>query len=110
YMHGHSSQTANTGVSPEKTSVNDVSPMKKVERGYGGYGAAPPARNELTMHSHLYQVEFVNSLDGVQISGDKPLDTYNNYFIGNDSSKWASNCRTYQAVIYKNIYPNIDLR
>ena len=25
-------------------------------------------------------------------------------------SKWKSNCKVYQAVVYKNIYPNIDLR
>ena len=65
---------------------------------------------DLLMHSHFYQVEFVNSSEQVEISGDKPLDTYNNYFIGNDPAKWQSNCRVYQAVVYRNIYPNIDLR
>jgi gliding motility-associated-like protein len=64
----------------------------------------------LVMHSHLYQVEFLNSSEQVEINGDKSLETYNNYFIGNDSSKWRPNCKIYQAVIYKNIYPNIDLR
>ncbi len=62
------------------------------------------------MHSHVYQVEFVNSSEQVEIQGDKGLDTYNNFFIGNDPSRWKSNCKIYQAVIYKNIYPNIDLR
>ena len=42
------------------------------------------------MHSHFYQVEFLNSSDQVEIRGDKALDTYNNYFIGNDPSKWKS--------------------
>jgi hypothetical protein len=65
---------------------------------------------DLTMHSHFYQVEFLNSSDQVEIKGDKSLDSYNNYFIGNDPAKWKSNCKIYQAVIYKNIYPNIDLR
>jgi len=62
------------------------------------------------MHAHFYQVEFLNSSEQVEIQGDKALDSYNNYFIGNDPSKWASRCKIYQAVIYKNIYPNIDLR
>ena len=66
--------------------------------------------NSLLMHTHFYQMEFLNSSEQVEIKGDKALDTYNNYFIGNDSSKWKSNCKIYQAVIYKNIYPNIDLR
>ncbi len=64
----------------------------------------------ILMHSHLYQVEFLNSLEAVEIKGDKILTSYNNYFIGNDSSKWQPNCKIFQAVVYKNIYPNIDLR
>ncbi len=64
----------------------------------------------ILMHAHVYSVEFLNSSENVEIAGDKSLDTYNNYFIGNDSSKWKSNCKVYQAVVYKNIYPLIDLR
>ncbi|RZK47449.1 MAG: PKD domain-containing protein, partial [Pedobacter sp.] len=41
---------------------------------------------------------------------DKALPTYNNYFIGSDSSKWQTGVKIYQAVLYKNIYPNIDVR
>ena len=41
---------------------------------------------------------------------DKILPGYNNYFIGNDPAKWASDCRVFQGVTYKNIYPNIDVR
>ncbi len=41
---------------------------------------------------------------------DKVLPTYNNYFTGNDAAKWASDCKVYEAVTYKNIYPNIDVR
>lgn len=41
---------------------------------------------------------------------DKAQATYNNYILGNDSTKWASNCKIYQAVTFKNIYPNIDIR
>jgi gliding motility-associated-like protein len=46
----------------------------------------------------------------VEIIPDKPLPSYNNYFIGNDPSKWASNCRIYQGITYRNVYPKIDLR
>ncbi|HEY4936014.1 MAG TPA: hypothetical protein VII44_05510, partial [Puia sp.] len=68
------------------------------------------SNTSLVMHSHLYQVEFLNSSEQVEIKGDKALDTYNNYFIGNDRSKWQPNCKIFQAVVYKNIYPDIDLR
>ena len=33
-----------------------------------------------------------------------------NYFIGKDKSKWRSNIQTSRAVLYKEIYPNIDLK
>ncbi|MBS1600338.1 MAG: PKD domain-containing protein [Bacteroidetes bacterium] len=62
------------------------------------------------LHSHNYSVTFIGGSDDVEIVPDKPLPTYNNYFIGNDKSKWASNCKIYQGVTYKNVYPNIDIR
>jgi gliding motility-associated-like protein len=65
--------------------------------------------NNDRVRSHSYHVEFLNSSDPV-IVPEKPLETVNNYFIGNDKSKWAEGCKIYQAITYKNIYPNIDLR
>ncbi len=64
----------------------------------------------ITVHSHAYQVNFLGSNKNIQIIPDKVLPTYNNYFIGNDKGKWASNCNIYQAVTYANVYPNIDVR
>jgi hypothetical protein len=32
------------------------------------------------------------------------------YFVGNDPMKWKTNIPTYQAVVYKEIYPGIDLK
>jgi len=33
-----------------------------------------------------------------------------NYFIGNDPGKWKSSIPTYQAVVYKEVYPGIDIK
>jgi len=33
-----------------------------------------------------------------------------NYLIGNDKSEWRSNIQTSRAVLYKELYPNIDLK
>jgi gliding motility-associated-like protein len=63
-----------------------------------------------TLRSHAYSVNFLNMNEATEIIPDKPLDSYNNYLIGNDSTKWARNCRIFQGVTYKNIYPGIDLR
>ena len=64
----------------------------------------------LSLRSHIYEMRFLNSNPHPQIVPDKPLATYSNYFIGNDPTKWASNCKTYQGLTYLNVYPNIDVR
>jgi len=69
----------------------------------------PKDKDVVTVHSHVYDVQFLNARTPV-ITADKPLSAYNNYFIGNDSSKWKGYCRIYQAVTYQNIYPGIDIR
>jgi gliding motility-associated-like protein len=62
------------------------------------------------LRSHLYKVEFVGGNEHPQIIADKPLYTHNNYFIGNDPSKWASDCKIFQGVTVKDVYPNVDIR
>src|SRR5437762_13055433 len=64
----------------------------------------------VTIHSHAYKVEFLNGNKNAQIIPDKPLPGYNNYFIGNDPSKWASDCKVYQGITVKDVYPNVDVR
>jgi gliding motility-associated-like protein len=63
----------------------------------------------IVLRSHAYEVKFLGA-DNPTIIADKPLGSYNNYFIGDDPSKWAANCKVYQAVTYKNIYPDVDVR
>lgn len=62
-----------------------------------------------TLHSHAYRVRFEGSNPSPRIIADKPLYTYNNYFIG-DPSQWATECKIYQGITIKDIYPNIDVR
>ncbi|HEY0356156.1 MAG TPA: PKD domain-containing protein [Flavisolibacter sp.] len=62
------------------------------------------------LRSHSYRVNFVNAGARARIVADKALTSYNNYFIGNDPSKWATECRIYLGITIKDIYPNIDLR
>jgi gliding motility-associated-like protein len=65
---------------------------------------------ELKLRSHTYEVKFLNGNPNPTIVPDKVQSSFNNYILGNDPSKWASNCKIYQAVTYKNVYPNIDIR
>lgn len=73
-------------------------------------GAKKKNTGPLTIHSHAYRVHFLGASGLVQMMPEKSLATYNNYFIGSDKSKWQGNCKIYQAVTYKDIYPNIDVR
>jgi gliding motility-associated-like protein len=62
------------------------------------------------LESHAWFVSFVGSNPEPQVIPEKPLPTYNNYFLGNDPSRWKSNCKIYNGVTYKNIYPGIDIK
>jgi gliding motility-associated-like protein len=71
----------------------------------------PESVNEKSiLRSHSYNVDFIGSSPAFEIVPDKPVNVYNNYFIGNDPSQWATDCKIYQAVTLKNIYPGIDVR
>ncbi|MFT3982001.1 MAG: PKD domain-containing protein [Ferruginibacter sp.] len=69
-----------------------------------------PADGKIVINSFAYKVQFLGASASAQQLPEKPLNSYNNYLIGNDPSKWGSNCKIFQAITYKNIYPNIDLR
>ncbi len=83
------------------------SSQKAINTAVNNSGKAIP---NLTLHSHAYQVSFMGADTNATVVPDKALNTYNNYFIGNDSSKWKSGCRIYNGVTYKNIYKNVDVR
>ena len=63
-----------------------------------------------SLATHVYEIKFLNANPHPEAAPDKPLEKYNNYLLGTDSSKWAGNCSIFTAVTYRNIYPNIDIR
>jgi gliding motility-associated-like protein len=62
------------------------------------------------VRSHAYRVQFLQASEAPVIMPDKVIATYNNYFIGSDPSKWVKHAKIFQAITYKNVYPNIDIR
>ncbi|MBC7535164.1 MAG: PKD domain-containing protein [Ferruginibacter sp.] len=67
-------------------------------------------KQPVTLHSFSYKVKFLGASPFIKSIPEKPVSSYNNYFIGNDREKWAGDCKIYQAITYKDIYPNIDVR
>jgi gliding motility-associated-like protein len=61
-------------------------------------------------NTHVYNVTFQGANPSPKIVPDKMATRYNNYFIGNDKRKWASHCRIFNGVMYKDIYPGVDVR
>jgi len=92
YLHGHK-HTSSAAASKSKTTA-----------------AAASLPSDGVLRSHCYEISFLNANPHPECIAEKPVNTFNNYFIGNDSSKWASNCQVFTAVTFKNIYPNIDIR
>ena len=74
------------------------------------HDAVAGALQKNVLRSHSYAVQFLGANEHPEIIPDKALPSVNNYFIGNDKSKWASECRIYGGVTYKNVYPGIDVR
>ncbi len=56
-----------------------------------------------------YKVTFLNALEA-QLHPIDQRPEYYNYIIGDDPAKWQSEIHSYEAVLYKNLYSNIDLK
>lgn len=74
------------------------------------HGKLAGVNEPFNFRSFAYKVKFVGGAINPKQIPDKVINSYNNYYVGNDKGSWASDCKIYQAVTYKNIYPNIDVR
>ena len=88
----------------------DLERLQQEMHGHGENGKATKDASANRMRSHAYKVQFLNAANEPVIVADKGISTYNNYFIGNDPSKWATNCKVFQGITIKNIYPKVDVR
>ncbi len=64
---------------------------------------------EKGINRHSYQIEFIGVNRDCKITGVDKFEHYNNYYLGNDKSKWAHNASIYNSVIYNDLYKDIDL-
>ncbi len=65
-------------------------------------------RREL-IHGHAYRVNFTGANPAARNHAESRRSYYYNYFIGNDSSRWAGGVPLYGKVVQANIYDGIDL-
>jgi len=64
--------------------------------------------SNMVFHYHSYKVNFVGANKDVKYAPAQKSANYNNYFIGNDKSKWASKVGIYGVVNQNNIYNGIN--
>lgn len=62
-----------------------------------------------SINSHFIKLNFLGSNPNTYIENEKRASYYYNYFNGKDPGKWKSNIPVYKKLIYKKLYPGIDL-
>jgi gliding motility-associated-like protein len=82
---------------------------KTILDGAGGLNPLP-INDGPEVRSHAYDVIFEGANLVNQLFPEKALPGYTNYFLGDDSTKWASGVKSYSTILYKDIYPGIDVR
>ncbi|MBP1645942.1 MAG: domain containing protein [Bacteroidetes bacterium] len=60
------------------------------------------------INNHAFRLKLLNSNEQNNIIPNQKSTSYNNYYIGNDKSKWVSKAYSYGEILYKDIYSNID--
>jgi uncharacterized repeat protein (TIGR02543 family) len=64
----------------------------------------------ITCERDVSRLIFLNSKKNAEVVPVGRTEHKVNYFIGKDKSKWLTNIQTSRAVLYKELYRNIDLR
>lgn len=60
------------------------------------------------VNAHSYRMQFKGGNTAVTVKKGVPFSEYYNYFLGNDPSGWASNCKAYDRITLENVYNGID--
>ena len=54
-------------------------------------------------------LRFLGANRNVAIRGERPGPGRVNYLLGNDPAKWHTGLRTYERVVYRNLWPGVDM-
>ena len=71
--------------------------------------AATNQRQTSAETSAAIRMQFVGGNPRAQVAAGSPLPGTINYYIGNDPSKWQQGVKQYSAVIYRDVYPGVDV-
>lgn len=68
-----------------------------------GHSATEP------IDGHYFRINLLGARQSKPIV-ETPLEGYYNYFLGNDTCRWATNALAYATILYPNVYDGIDFR
>jgi len=79
------------------------------------FGSVPDIPGKINMprykkESLLIKAQIVGANPNPEVIGVDRLPHNNNYFYSNDRSKWHTDVANYSVIVYKDIYPGIDLK
>lgn len=75
-----------------------------------GYGLfLTPREAVLNLQGDSLRLQFVGANPNPTVVGAGRQDATSNYFIGNDPTHWRANVANYDRVIYRDVYPGIDI-
>ena len=92
----------------------DLNAISEAMHGHSHSNKAAPKSSipleKLPLRSHAYKVSFFGGNGAAQMLPGRALNSHCNFFLGNDRNKWATDCKLFGEVLYKDVYPNIDVR
>jgi len=74
------------------------------------YSIVEYAEPRLGQEGLLIKAQFIGANSSPVVAGVDRLSQVNNYFLGNDPSRWKTNVANFACVVYREIYPGIDLK
>lgn len=100
----------NGGFTVVQHNPDDNARMAVYMHGFNPDHSLVKPEDKMTVRSHAWNVDFVGASATARTVAEKPVASYNNYFIGNNPANWASGCGLYQAITIEDVYPNVDVR
>jgi len=63
-----------------------------------------------SLETMMIKASFVGCNPNPRLEGTDRLEYNTNYFLGTDRSRWQANVPNFEAVVYRDLYPGIDLK
>jgi hypothetical protein len=101
------------GVSPSGFSILLLDMEELEQQHLGSHGVLNESDAQSAtepVNGHYFQINLLGSNHNSTPIVETPLEGHYNYFLGNDSSRWASNARAFASILYQDVYAGIDFR